>query len=301
MLKRAVSEPLMQFLAIGVALFAGSALIHGPQQRATGPAITISEGRVNQLIESYLLLAGHVPSKAELENLVDDYVTEEIDYREAVAMGLDADDTIVRRRMRQKLEFLVEDADSSEDPSEAQLEEWLRTHDDQYRLPERRSIRQVLASGDKRGESARAAAEGWLKSLTAEADPARLGDASMLPTALPLTTEEGAAALFGQDFARAVFAHEGTSWFGPVSSPFGEHLVLVMYTEKGRPAALTDVHDKLRSDWIEAKRDAARDAHQARMRQRYKVAITWPEPYRGMRGTPDPAPKTKKAAQTVTE
>jgi len=97
MLKCAVSEPLVQFLAIGAGLFAGYALIHGPQQRATDPTITISEGRVNQLIESYLLLAGRVPSKAELDNLVDDYVTEEIDYREAVAMGLDADDTIVRR------------------------------------------------------------------------------------------------------------------------------------------------------------------------------------------------------------
>jgi hypothetical protein len=301
LLQHAAGEPLVQFLAIGAALFGGYALIHGPQPRASGSDITISEGRVNQLIESYLLLAGRVPSKAELENLVDDYITEEIDYREAVAMGLDADDTIVRRRMRQKLEFLVEDADSSEEPSEAQLEEWLKTHGDQYRLPERRSIRQVLASGDKRGEAARATAAGWLKSLMAGVDPGRLGDASMLPTALPLTTEEGAAALFGQHFASAVFAHEGTSWFGPVSSPFGEHLALVMEVEKGRPAALTDVHDKIRSDWIEAKRDAARDAHQARMRQRYKVAITWPEPYRGMRGTPDPAPKTKKAAQSVNE
>jgi hypothetical protein len=300
-LKRAVREPLMQFLAIGAALFAASALIRGPQRGTTGATITISEGRVNQLIESYLLLAGRVPSKAELESLVDDYVTEEIDYREAVAMGLDADDTIVRRRMRQKLEFLVEDADASEEPSEAQLEHWLKTHTDQYHLPERRAIRQVLASSDKRGIGARTDAEGWLTTLTAGADPGKLGDGSMLPTALPLTTEEGTAALFGHDFARSVFTHEGRGWFGPMSSPFGEHLVVVMETERGRPAALAEVHDKVRSDWIEAKRDAARDAHQARMRRRYKIAIMWPEPYRDMAVMPDPTPRTKKAPEGVSE
>jgi len=300
-LKRAVREPLVQFLAIGAVLFAASALIRGPQRGTTGATLTISEGRVNQLIESYLLLAGRVPSKAELESLVDDYVTEEIDYREAVAMGLDADDTIVRRRMRQKLEFLVEDADASEEPTEAQLQAWVKTHASQYRLPERRAIRQVLASSDKRGVGARAGAEGWLKKLTAGADPGKLGDGSMLPTALPLTTEEGAAALFGKEFARSVFAHEGKGWFGPVASPFGEHLVLVIETEGGRNAALSDVHDKARSDWIEAKRDAARDAHQARTRRRYKIEIIWPEPYRDIAAAPDPTPKTKKTLEGVIE
>jgi hypothetical protein len=300
-LKRAVREPLVQFLAIGSVLFAASALLRGPQRGSTGDRITISEGRVNQLIESYLLLAGRVPSKAELESLVDDYVTEEIDYREAVAVGLDADDTIVRRRMRQKLEFLVEDADASEEPKEAQLNEWLKTHSDQYRLPERRAIQQVLASRDTRGQAAKADAQGFLTKLMTGADPGKVGDGSMLPRALPLTTEEGVAALFGKDFAHFVFAREGTGWFGPVSSPFGEHLVFVMETETGRPATLSDVHDKVRSDWIEAKRDAARDAHQARMRRRYKVEIIWPEPYRAMLATPDPTPKTKKAPEGVSE
>src|SRR5690242_13892902 len=167
LLKRAVREPLLQFLAIGVALFAANSLINGPDRNPTSSSITITQGQVNQLIESYFLLAGRPPSPVELQALVDDYITEEIDYREAIAMGLDADDTIVRRRMRQKLEFLVEDAEASEEPTEAQLQSWLTERAAQYRLPERRSIRQVVARIDTHAEGARGEAEAMLAKLKA--------------------------------------------------------------------------------------------------------------------------------------
>jgi parvulin-like peptidyl-prolyl isomerase len=300
-LKRVVREPLLQFLALGLTLFGANALIHGADKRPTGEVVTISQGQVGQIIESYLLLAGHLPSKAELEALVDDYVTEEIDYREAVAMGLDAEDTIVRRRMRQKLEFLVEDADASNEPSEVDLQSLLGANADLYKLAERRAIRQVLLSSDKRGPSAKPDAEALLTKLKSGADPAKLGDGSMLPAAMPLATEQGAANLFGNEFAAAVFAHQGKGWFGPVGSPFGQHLVLVMDIEPGRPAKLDDVHDRLRSDWIEARRDRARDEFQARMRKRYQIRINWPEQYKGLPVTPNPQPRTKKAPPEVTE
>ena len=111
--RRAVREPLVHFLAIGAALFVINGLVHGPDQGPAGETIVISKGRVNQIVQSYVLLAGHLPTTPELQSLVDDFVSEEVGYREAVAMGLDADDTIVRRRMRQKLEFLIEDGAAS--------------------------------------------------------------------------------------------------------------------------------------------------------------------------------------------
>jgi hypothetical protein len=287
-------EPLVHFLAIGAALFVANAVINGPDRNPTGNSIVITQGQVNQLIESYFLLAGRPPSPVELQALVDDYITEEVDYREAIAMGLDADDTIVRRRMRQKLEFLVEDADASEAPTEDQLRTMLAEQADRYRLPERRAIRQALASADARGAGARAEADRMLEKLRAGADPEKLGDPSMLPAALPLTTREGAANLFGEDFASAVFAYQGTGWFGPVASPFGQHAVLVMEVEPGRAAALEEVRDKLHSDWIESRRDKARDDAQARMRARYQIRIEWPEQYKGLPTTPDPTPKTPR-------
>lgn len=278
-LKQAAREPLVQFLAAALVLFIANSAIHGPDRGVQGDVIDVSEGRVSQIAESYRLLAGRMPSRAELAALVEDFIDEEVDYREAIAMGLDADDTIVRRRMRQKLEFLVEDADASEEPSDADLSAWLKAHAADYRLPSRVAIRQVLASGDQRGPEATAAADRFLAKLRAGSDPASVGDSSMLPAAMPLTSEQGIAALFGDDFARAVFKAEGEGWFGPIASPFGQHLVLVMQREAGRDVTVDDVRDKLRSDWIEARRWKKRTDFQAHLRSRYRIKVNWPEPY----------------------
>ena len=296
-LKRAIREPLVHFLAIGLALFAVNGIINGPDEGPAGESIVISEGRVNQIAESFLLLSGRPPTRDELAALVDDFVSEEVGYREAVAMGLDADDSIVRRRMRQKLEFLIEDGAASEEPTEVQLQQWLDANPDAYRLPERRAVRQVLASADRRGAAAATEAAALLAKLKAGADPAKLGDSSMLPSAMPLTTQEGIASLFGADFASAAFTHTGEGWFGPVASPFGQHLVLVMDVEPGRTVSLAEVREKVRSDWIEHRRNEARDKFHARMRQRYDIRIDWPEPWKSLPQTPDPNPATRPAPE----
>jgi PPIC-type PPIASE domain len=292
-LKRVVREPLVHFLAIGAALFVVNGLINGPDTGPAGQAIVIPAGRVNQIAESFVLISGRAPTKEELQVLVDDYVSEEVGYREAVAMGLDADDTIVRRRMRQKLEFLIEDSADNEEPTQAEMQAWLDSHSADYRLPERRALRHVLLSSDKRGASAAKDAEAALASLRAGADPLKLGDASMLPPAIPFTSEEGVAGEFGPAFASAAFSHAGTDWFGPVASPFGQHLISVIGIEPGRAVALPEVIDKVRSDIVEARRNDARDAFHARMRKRYVIHIDWPAPWSGLPDTPDPNPKTK--------
>ncbi|HEY7797368.1 MAG TPA: peptidylprolyl isomerase [Hyphomonadaceae bacterium] len=296
-LTRAIREPLVHFLAIGLALFLANALINGPDEGPASETIVISEGRVNQIAESFFLLSGRPPTREELAALVDDFVSEEVGYREAVAMGLDADDTIVRRRMRQKLEFLIEDGGASEPPTEAQLQQWLDANPDAYRLPERRAIRHVLASADRRGAAAAAEADVLLGKLRSGADPENLGDSSMLPAAMPLTTEEGVAALFGADFAKAVFANPAEGWFGPIASPFGQHLVLIMDVEAGRAVSLAEVRERVRSDWIEHRRNEARDQFHARMRQRYDIRIEWPEPWKDLPQSPDPDPKTRPAPE----
>lgn len=292
-LKRAAREPLVHFLAIGAALFVLNGWINGPDAGPESDTIIISEGRVGQIAQSFVLLSGRLPTREELQSLVDDFVSEEMGYREAVAMGLDADDTIVRRRMRQKIEFMIEDGAAGEPPSEADLQAWLDQHPEKFRMPERRALQQVLMSGDKRGASARVDAEAALVQLRAGADPARLGDKSMLPEAIPLTTQEGVSSLFGAGFAEAVFAGAKGGWFGPVSSPFGEHLVKLVDVEEGRAAPLAEVVDRVQADWVAARRDAARDEFHARMRKRYDIRIEWPEPWKDLPSTPDPNPKTE--------
>lgn len=272
-------EPLVQFLAVALILFAANRLLHGSAQRMADDQIEISEGRVQQIADSYRLLSGRLPSSAELHALVNDFIDEEIGYREAVAMGLDADDTIVRRRMRQKLEFLAEDAEASEQPSEQQLLAHLQSHAAVYGLPELVSLRQILASADARGAKATADAVAFLDELRSGVDAAKLGDASMLPPTLPPTTQQGIAILFGEEFAAHVFKHSGDGWFGPIDSPFGAHLIQIVSRQPATRPTLDEVRDKVRSDWIEAQRRAKRAEFQASLRGRYQISVDWPEPY----------------------
>lgn len=272
-------EPLVQFLAIALVLFAANQVIYGSEQRAPADLVTVSEGRVQQLADSYRLLAGRLPSRSELEALVKDFADEEIAYREAVAMGLDVDDTIVRRRMRQKLEFLAEDAEASEPPTDVQLVAWLREHAAEYRLPERIAFRHVIVRRDTHGARTDAAAGAVLERLRAGADPQSLGDTTMLPSALPPTTQEGVAMLFGDDFAAALFAAPDESWFGPVTSPLGTHAVLILSREAARDPTFASIRAKLHADWIEAQRSAKLEAFQARLRERYEIVVEWPDVY----------------------
>jgi hypothetical protein len=255
---RVIREPLVHFFAIAIVLFAANSFLNGSEQREAAHSITISQGRVQQIAESYRMLAGRMPSRSELQALVNDFVDEEVSYREAVAMGLDADDTIVRRRMRQKLEFLTEDGDASEQPTADELAAWLQSHAAEYRVPERISLRHVLASSDTRGTRASADAEAMLDKLRRGADPEKLGDASMLPTALPLTTQNEVATLLGDELAASVFGQAREGWFGPVASPLGAHNVLILSREPARDPTVTEVEGRLRSDWIEARRFARR-------------------------------------------
>lgn len=291
-------EPLLQFLAIALVLFGANQLIHGSSVQISNEPITISQGRVQQIAESYRLLAGRLPSRAELQALVNDFADEEIAYREAIAMGLDADDTIVRRRMRQKLEFLAEDAEASEEPTDEQLAGWLAEHAADYRLPERISFRQVMASADARGERINEEAAALLKQLRSGADASGLGDPSMLPSTLPPTTQDGVAALFGKPFADALFAHAGEGWFGPIVTPLGAHLILLLAREPARAPLLADIRGKLRSDWIEARRRDQREQFVARLRQRYSVAVEWPEMY-AAQPAPGEVPKLSRPLDTI--
>ena len=277
-------EPLIHFLAIGLAIFALNSVING-RDETPEDVIIISQGRIAQIEESFRAVANRPPNAAELKDMVDDFVMEEIAYREAIAMGLDADDTVVRRRMRQKLEFLLDDVASIAEPTEAELLAWFNNHSTDYARPEKRALRHVLASRDTRGESARADAARFMQRLNTGADPASLGDASMLPDAVPLTTKAGVSALFGADFADAVFASGAKGWFGPVSSVFGEHVVEITDRASLESASLEDVREQARNDLIAARRSDIRRKDEKRLLDRYEVRIDWPEGK-----TPEPPP-----------
>jgi parvulin-like peptidyl-prolyl isomerase len=242
-MKAIVREPLLHFLALGAVLF----LYYEWKGGASGPGssrIVITEGIVGNLVAGFTRTWHRAPTHEELKALVDEHVKEEIATREAVAMGLDRDDTVIRRRLRQKLEFLVEDEDGQIAPSDAELQRWLEAHPDVIQSEPRVALRQVFVNTQTRGPGARAEARRLLARLRAagvNGTGDALGDSSMLPRDLPLGPVSEVSRTFGDKFAAAVENLEPGQWSGPVESAYGLHIVLVMDRVVAQRPALSDV------------------------------------------------------------
>ncbi len=274
---RWVREPLVHFLILGAALFwLADAL--GDPARGRADRIVFTAGDVEQLAAGFERTWQRPPTQAELEGLLEDRVREEVFYREALALGLDRDDTIVRRRMRQKMEFLSEDLVAVE-PSDADLEAWLAANREAFRLEPRVAFRQVYLSRDRRGERVQADAEKLLASLReedADLDPKTLGDPLPLPAESDALSKSEVARLFGESFATSLFELAPGRWEGPVASAYGLHLVFVGERVEGRDPALDEVRDAVEREWLADQRRRAREDSYLALREHYEVEIAQP-------------------------
>ena len=166
--------------------------------------IVVTPGHLDHLTVSFTRTWQRPPTAPELAGLLDDYIREEVWYREAVAMGLDRDDTIVRRRLRQKLEFLTEETAETAAPSEAELLAFLQQRPDAFRVEPRLAFQHVYLSRNRRGDATAAEAQQLLRQLTtgdAATDTTALGDPFLLPPAFALSSRSEIAQLFGDAFA----------------------------------------------------------------------------------------------------
>jgi parvulin-like peptidyl-prolyl isomerase len=276
-LKRILREPLVQFLLLGALLFAWFEWKGGSGPGST--RIVITPGLVEHLASGFSRTWQRPPTDEELKGLVDEYVKEEIATREAVAMGLDRDDTIIRRRLRQKLEFLVEDTVDEVPPTDAELRQWMEKHPETFRAESRVALRQVYVSPERHGASARADAEALLARLRATGPDAKvdsLGDATMLPSELPLGPLSEVARAFGQDFAARIDALAPGQWTGPVESPYGLHLVLVPEKVPAARPALEAVRPLVERELLAERRRTQLAALYERLLRRYSVTIEMP-------------------------
>ncbi len=227
--RKSLREPLVHFLILGTLLFfvyrwTGGSVSAGSNQ------IVITHGQVEDMAVGFARSWQRPASEAELKGLIDEHVKDEIAVREAIAMGLDRDDTIIRRRLRQKLEFLTEDAVASNAPTDAELQAYMTQHPDSFRTEPQVAFREVYLNAEHRGASVHADAEQLLARLHASGPNANidhLGDATMLPAEQSLAPLRDVARLFGDDFANQLTKIEPGQWTGPVESSFGLHLVLV--------------------------------------------------------------------------
>ena len=272
-------EPLLHFLLLGAALFLLYHVLNRGEPSAASREIVVTEARVEALAENFAKTWMRPPTAEELQALVDDYVAEEVFYREAVAMGLDRDDTVIRRRLRQKMEFISEDVASSVQPTDEQLQAYLKQHAEKFAQPPRFTFQQVFLSGERRGAAVRRDAERILAELQAgrgTANPQQLGDPTLLPPGMESATPQDMENTFGSDFAAAVGKAPVGQWTGPVQSGYGLHLVRVERREAGTAPALAEIRPLVLREWESEQRKKTNTAFLAQLRSKYAVRVEGP-------------------------
>lgn len=274
-MKRWLREPLVHFLLLGAALFLWYEW-RGGGGSSGSTRIALGSGQIEHLAAGFERTWQRPPGEAELKGLLDDWVKEEIASREAMAMGLDRDDTVIRRRLRQKLEFLAEDAAAAVPPTGGELAAWLENHASDYAVEPEIALRQVFISVDRRGAAAESDAAELLEKLRGEGADARLeelGDALMLPGELERTPKDQIARAFGAEFAEAVAVAEVGRWVGPLRSGFGLHLIFVRERKEARRPALDEVRSEVERDVVADARKRQLASMYESLLARYTVAI----------------------------
>ena len=283
-MKRILREPLLQFLLLGLLLFAANGLF--AWRPSSGPRrIVVTQGRIESLATAFSLTWQRRPTAAELDGLIRDYVREEAAVREAIALGLDKDDVIIRRRLRQKLEFASEDAASRAEPSEAELRAWLAAHPGDFGVDPTFTFSHVYLSPEKRGTTlARDAAQilARLRRMGPRADAASEGDPFLLGHRFEALPARDVKSQFGEAFAARLVTLPIGRWEGPIESGYGMHLVLLHQRADARTPALGEVREAVRREWSNAQRVAAIERLYQGLLARYAVTIEPPRPGAGM-------------------
>ena len=281
-MKKLLREPLVHFLLLGAALFGVYALVGNRAADRSGE-IVITRGQIEQLVVGFSRTWQRPPTQEELQGLVEDFIREEVLYRQAKAMGLDEDDTIVRRRMRQKLEFLTEDgASQAAAPTEQELRAYFEQHADKYREEAKLTFEHVFFSRERRGKSVEADAKTLLTQLNGRRAAAvnldTAGDPSLLPIEMNSASRSEIAALFGEAFTQRLLEVEPGGWADPLESSYGLHLVLVRERAPGNLPELAKVRDAVQRDLLSERRQRALDAAYQRLRAQYVVRVEEAEP-----------------------
>jgi hypothetical protein len=257
---RALQEPLLHFLVLAAGLFALSYVFSRSPTAQQPDTILVSQQRLKNLILIFQRTWQRPPTQQELDGIVNEYVKEEVFYREALAMGLDRDDTLVRRRLRQKLEFVAEDIADAVEPTDQELQQYLDEHPEAFRVQRRTTFSQVYLSRQRRGDSLAADSKALLSELrSGSAEASEAGDPSLLPRFHESLTESQVSSFFGPEFSAQLFATQAGGWSGPLESAYGAHLVLLQEKTDGRVPELDEVRQAVRREWIAQRRAASKE------------------------------------------
>lgn len=286
--KRWFREPLLHFMLLGLALFGMYAYMHrgrGGVESSKQIALTMDDLR--QMDLSFASRWQRPPTPQEFQGMVEDKIREEILYREGLAMGLDKDDIIVKRRMAQKMQFLAEDVARAHEPSSAELKAWFEKNSNKFALPSRYSFRHLYFSPDRRGNNAQDDATRALATIAGQPEDSKLAislaDPFMFQDYYGDRARDALAKEFGPQFLVALKKLKPGSWQGPIESGYGWHLVFVDTVNAGHIPALEEIESDVKTAWLgEQKQEAWQETYKE-MRAKYTVLL--------------PAPSDKDAAQ----
>ncbi len=269
-LSRLWREPLLHFMLLGAALFiyydyASDGVEEAPNR------IIVTAGQVEQLVANFKRTWSRPPTATELEHMIEGHVREEVFYREALAMGLDQDDPLVRRRLRMKLEFILEDL-TSQQVSDEVLNDYLQRNAERFRREARLSFRQVFLDPEKHA-ALEADAKQLLTLLVNGADPATLGDPTLISAFYTSSRTSEIARDFGTEFAAELAQLETGKWLGPLYSPFGAHLLLIDERNESRLPSLEEVRAEVTREYVDEQRKLQKELVYQQLLDGYSVSV----------------------------
>jgi hypothetical protein len=296
-LKRWLREPLLHFLLLGLVLFVAYAYLQrgrGGVESSKQIALSLDDLRT---MDMYFESQWHrQPTPAEFQAMVEDKVREEVLYREALAMGLDKDDTIVKRRMAQKMQFLAEDVAAAHEPSTAELKAWFEKNSSKFALPSRYSFRHLYFSPDKRGKNAQDDAAKALAKIAGQPEDSKLAaslaDQFMFQDYYGDRAPDALAKEFGPQFVVAIEKLKPGSWQGPIESGYGWHLVYIDTVIPGRIPAFEEMEPDVKTAWLAEQKKQAWQKAYTEMRAKYTVLLPAP-PDKQTADAPAPRPKNE--------
>jgi len=270
-------EPLVHFLLLGGLLFGLFALVNDEASSKPPNQIEITAADVDRLQERWTKQWNRPPTETELKGLIESNLREEVLYREGLALGLDQNDTIIRRRLAQKMEFLFEDLADQVEPTDEEVKAYFDRNKDKYLLPARVSFTHIYFNVDRRGEGAYDNAKQLLKKLQSNKPrPIRVsdqGDRFMLGYKYVQKTQQEVANVLGRQFAEKLFKTEKGIWQGPIESAYGVHLVQIHDRTESRLPDIRDVRNKVQLDFLAERRRETNKKIFEKLKARYEIVV----------------------------
>ena len=274
-------EPLLHFVLIGAVIYALYGAFAEPVVEENDKTIVVTAGEIQWMHSSWQKRWNRPPTAKEFDGLIQQYIKETVLYREALTMGLNKHDVVIRRRLAQKLEFLAKDLVALTPPTDAELQAYFDEHQVRYQAPTLYTFTQVFFDPDKRGDATLDDAEAVKATLIEEGDaiddPGALGDGLMLQNYYPQKDRDEIQRNLGSGFTETLLTLAPGQWHGPVLSGFGVHLVYVSDISAPPPPEFVVVRERVIADWSLDRGEELNDKFYISLREQYTIVIEEPE------------------------